>query len=196
VSKTFLPSDVFASSTQFQASPPPLECARPIRNPMLPPPHAPPAPSVPVATASPAPDYLSYRPLCSSTLLRWLSEEDRPGPPRAPPWKASRGYTPPSPPPAFALSHITTYVAPFLGLRDLEAAACTASRFRYGTLYADVVVLPPRPPMRGRLFGARLRNPLLCARNDQNRPRFSCFITAGLCGRLRSAGPCVSPSPL
>jgi hypothetical protein len=160
---------------------PPLEGGRQLRDPM--PFHASgeedtavasdddPAPSAMMFNVPDAPAYLSYKPLCSSMLLHRLAAENRTGPPRAPPWIAFRGSTPQSPPPAFALSHIITYIAPFLGgPRDLEAAACTASLFRYGILYADVDVLPPRPLVRGRLFGARRRNPLLCACHDRPSP--------------------------
>jgi hypothetical protein len=59
---------------------------------------------------------------------------------------------------------------PILSPIEIRQTNCIARHFRAGPMFADIRVYPPWPPLRSRLFGARKRNLLLCARRNRPSP--------------------------
>jgi hypothetical protein len=61
---------------------------------------------------------------------------------------------------------VIAHVSTFLSFNDIANVSCLAQCFRYGVLFADILIYPPWPPLRSRLFGGHKRSPLRCAHHD------------------------------
>jgi hypothetical protein len=114
--------------------------------------------------------YLSAPPLCSDRLLQSIANEYQRNPPPMPAWHAFASATASHMPVPLRLRNVIASVTAFLSPRDLSNVACVALAFSPGPLFLEVQVFPPWPPLHSRLFGARKRTPLRCARHDKPSP--------------------------